>query len=433
MYLYYYGKRKPPMKQNKTFNTFLMFIAVFMILATAYCANRVALRQNVSIKYQKELSLLGSRLSDSVFATVKKIEDTKRGKRINSEYIFTINNIDSNSIRNWKVFIDIPEGVKVDNANDAEFFYDVNGHTAVLTPVYYNLSIDSMNSISFSVAFSGTRLFVPEKINFVGYQQIYSLYAYVGRALNFFFLVWFIIFIGYLVTGVNQKSYQEKQKNDVKLILQSMNTFISFIDAKDPYTRGHSRRVAMYAAEIAKRMKLSEDEVQNIYYAGLLHDAGKISIPDAVLNKPGKLTDEERKLIQNHTVAGGKMLKQLSSLRGVSETALYHHEKYDGSGYPEGLKGDKIPLYARIVGIADAYDAMSSNRVYRRHLNKDDIIEEIQKGSGSQFDPEIVKFMIDMINDGYVNVVKMETAENDGETSDFSITENDVPGVYMGY
>ena len=198
MYLYYYGKRKPPMKLNKTFNTFLMFIAVFMVLATAYCANRVALRQNVSIKYQKELSLFGSRLSDSVFATVKKIEDTKRGKRINSEYIFTINNIDSNSIRNWKVFIDIPEGVKVDNANDAEFFYDVNSHTAVLTPVYYNLSIDSMNSISFSVAFSGTRLFVPEKINFVGYQQIYSLYAYVGRALNFFFLVWFVVFISYV-------------------------------------------------------------------------------------------------------------------------------------------------------------------------------------------------------------------------------------------
>ena len=223
------------------------------------------------------------------------------------------------------------------------------------------------------------------------------------------------------------------ERNDVKIILQSMNTFINFIDAKDPYTRGHSRRVAMYAAEIAKRMGLSEDEIQNIYYAGLLHDAGKISVPDAVLNKPGKLSDEERKLIQNHTVAGGKMLLQLSSLRGVRETALYHHERYDGTGYPDGLKGDIIPLYARIVGVADSYDAMSSNRVYRRHLNKDEIIEEIQKGSGTQFDPSIVKYMVDMINDGYVNVVKMETAEADENHERFHLTEDDIPGVYMGF
>ena len=151
------------------------------------------------------------------------------------------------------------------------------------------------------------------------------------------------------------------------------------------------------------------------------------------MNKPGKLSDEERALIQNHTVAGGKMLKQMSSIRGIRETALYHHERYDGNGYPEGLKGESIPLYARIVGVADSYDAMSSNRGYRRHLNKDDIIEEIQKGSGTQFDPDIVKYMVDMINDGYVNVVKMETADNDEHSSDFHITESDVPGVYMGY
>ena len=126
------------------------------------------------------------------------------------------------------------------------------------------------------------------------------------------------------------------------------------------------------------------------------------------------------------------MLKQLSSLRGIRETALYHHERYDGTGYPEGLKGESIPLYARIVGVADSYDAMSSNRVYRRHLNKDEIIEEIQQGSGTQFDPDIVSYMVDMINDGYVNVVKMETAEHEEGSSDFHLTEDDIPGVYMG-
>ena len=179
-------------------------------------------------------------------------------------------------------------------------------------------------------------------------------------------------------------------------------------------------------------MHLPENEVQNVYYAGLLHDSGKISIPDAVLNKPGKLTDEEMSAIRNHTVAGGNMLKQIS-IPGVRETALYHHERFDGLGYPEGLRGMEIPLYARIVGVADSYDAMSSNRVYRRHLNKDEIIEEIQKGSGNQFDPDIVVYMVDMINDGYVNVVKMETAETDEKSSDFHLTEDDIPSVYMGF
>jgi HD-GYP domain-containing protein (c-di-GMP phosphodiesterase class II) len=247
------------------------------------------------------------------------------------------------------------------------------------------------------------------------------------------FIIWAVVLNGFFVTKFNLRSYREKQKNDVKIILQSMNTFINFIDAKDPYTSGHSRRVAMYAAEIAKRMRLSEDEVQNVYYAGLLHDAGKISIPDAVLNNPGRLSDEERKQIQNHTVAGGEMLKQLSSLRGIRETALYHHERYDGNGYPEGLRGESIPLYARIVGVADSYDAMSSNRVYRRHLTKDEIIEEIQQGSGTQFDTGIVPYMVDMINDGYVNVVKKETAETDDGSKNSHLNEDVIPGFYMGF
>ena len=300
------------------------------------------------------------------------------------------------------------------------------------SPEFYNLSFTKGNSLSFGVVLNTQKSFYPEQISFRGYKSgnsggIFTKIIYGA------FIIWAALFVGFFVSNFSLKNYREKQKNDVRIILQSMNTFISFIDAKDPYTRGHSRRVAMYAAEIAKRMRLSEDEVQNIYYAGLLHDAGKLSVPDAVLNKPGKLTDEERKLIQDHTVAGGKMLKQMTSLRGIRETALYHHERYDGAGYPEGLKGDTIPLYARIVGVADSYDAMSSNRVYRRHLNKDEIIEEIQQGSGTQFDPNIVPYMVDMINDGYVNVVKMETADNDTGRSDFHLTEDDIPGVYMGF
>lgn len=422
------------MKIDKSLNALLMFIAVLMMLTTAYYVNKIALRDNVSSEYTKTLSLNGLRLSDEIYAYSNVYYENKTSYSYSYEFNFSISNIGYNALNNWKLYLDVPEGTVIENSYDVECSYN-NGDSSklVITPEYYNLTIGSNESISFGVALATKEPFTPEELYFVGYKVHGTETNMINKIIGIAMLFWLISFIGFLVTKFNLRNYRERQKNDVKIILQSMNTFISFIDAKDPYTRGHSKRVAMYAAEIAKRMGLSEDEIQNIYYAGLLHDAGKISIPDAVLNKPGKLTPEERKLIQNHTVAGGKMLKQLSSIRGIRETALYHHERYDGKGYPEGLKGDSIPLYARIVGVADSYDAMSSNRVYRRHLNKDDIIEEIQQGSGSQFDPDIVKYMVDMINDGYVNVVKMETAENDDQTGNFQITESDVPGVYIGY
>ncbi len=422
------------MKIDKSVNALLMFIAVFMTLITAYYVNEIALSNNTSTEYSKILTLTGLRLSDEVYAYAEKYNESKTPYGYSYEYDFYISNIGKNTINNWKIFMEVPEGTLIENSYDVECSFNSGTDTEiVLNPEHYNVALGHNESIVVGVSFSTKEPFTPEELHFVGYKVHGNEFNLRKKIIVILMLVWLVVFIGFLVTKFNLKNYRERQKNDVKIILQSMNTFISFIDAKDPYTRGHSKRVAMYAAEIAKRMGLSEDEIQNIYYAGLLHDAGKISIPDAVLNKPGKLTDEERALIQNHTVAGGKMLKQLSSIRGIRETALYHHERYDGTGYPEGLKGDSIPLYARIVGVADSYDAMSSNRVYRRHLNKDDIIEEIQKGSGTQFDPEILKYMVDMINDGYVNVVKMETADSDDGVRDFHITESDIPGVYMGY
>ncbi len=418
------------MKLDKTTETLLIFMAAFVIMFTAYFVDKVCMDNNVSSEYTIDMTLTGARLSDGVYATVAKSGEGKARNHYFAQFDFSIRNNGNIGISNWTATIDVPKGTELSNFWGVEA--DIEGDKLVFTPEFYNLSFSKNDKLDFGVVLNTGESFYPSKISFRGYKT--------GRNGNVFtniifvaFIIWAALFVGFFVTRFNLKNYREKQKNDVKVILQSMNTFISFIDAKDPYTRGHSRRVAMYAAEIAKRMRLTEDEVQNVYYAGLLHDAGKISVPDAVLNKPGKLSDEERKQIQDHTVAGGKMLKQMTSLRGIRETALYHHERYDGDGYPEGLKGESIPLYARIVGVADSYDAMSSNRVYRRHLNKDEIIEEIQKGSGTQFDPNIVPYMVDMINDGYVNVVKMETAENDSGENNFHLTEDDIPGVYMGF
>ena len=421
------------MKLSKTTKLVAVFLSLFVILVVAYYTLEIVARNYVSSAYDETVSLTGARLSDEFYSSVSRAATWKSVSGYSSQFDFEIYNTGKSNLSNWVVEIDLPSDATLENYWGSEAVYDSERHCVLLRPTYYNNIIYSGENIAFGIIVNSNEVFTPTEIGIKGYKISSEMTDIAKKVILILLMVWFIVFVGLLVTRVNVRNYKERQRNDVKIILQSMNTFINFIDAKDPYTRGHSRRVAMYAAEIAKRMGLSEDEIQNIYYAGLLHDAGKISVPDAVLNKPGKLSDEERKLIQNHTVAGGKMLLQLSSLRGVRETALYHHERYDGTGYPDGLKGDIIPLYARIVGVADSYDAMSSNRVYRRHLNKDEIIEEIQKGSGTQFDPSIVKYMVDMINDGYVNVVKMETAEADENHERFHLTEDDIPGVYMGF
>jgi HD-GYP domain-containing protein (c-di-GMP phosphodiesterase class II) len=159
-------------------------------------------------------------------------------------------------------------------------------------------------------------------------------------------------------------------------------------------------RVADYAVAIAKRMKLPERQIEELGYIALMHDCGKIGVPDEILNKPGALTEEERKCINEHTVKGGAILENFNAIKGIRQGALYHHERFDGKGYPEGLKGKDIPLYARIIGVADAFDAMNSNRVYRKSLPQDVILGELRKCSGTQFDPDIVKHMIQMLEEG---------------------------------
>ncbi|MCR4758501.1 MAG: HD domain-containing protein [Butyrivibrio sp.] len=421
------------MKFDRTFRTVIVLFIILVILITSYFVQDIISKNNVASVEETDLSLTGAKLSDSTYAKMVVSGTWDSAVGVANQFDFTIFNADKYDLANWTISIKVPVGSVLDNYWGSEAELDKRTGLLTIKPTNYNNTILSDGNITFGIIVSAKEPFSPTSLHLQGYKILSNNTSLAKRIVEVFIGIWAIVFIGFLVTRLNFRNYREKQKNDIKIILQSMNTFINFIDAKDPYTRGHSKRVAMYAAEIAKRMRLPEDDIQNIYYAGLLHDAGKISVPDAVLNKPGILTKEERTMIQNHTVAGGKMLVQLSSLKGVRETALYHHERYDGSGYPDGLKGEMIPLFARIVGVADAYDAMSSNRVYRRHLNKDEIIEEIQKGAGTQFDPRIVTYMVDMINDGYVNVVKMETADNDESYGKFNLTEEDIPGVYMGF
>ena len=171
------------------------------------------------------------------------------------------------------------------------------------------------------------------------------------------------------------------------------------IDAKDRYTSGHSQRVADYSLAIARRMGKSEEEQKVIYYAGLLHDVGKIRIPEEVINKPGRLTEEEFDQIRIHPISGYHILKGIHEDVRVAYGAKYHHERYDGRGYPNGLEGENIPEIARIIGVADAYDAMASNRSYRDALPQEQVRAEIENGRGKQFDAKIADVMLQMIDE----------------------------------
>ncbi len=191
----------------------------------------------------------------------------------------------------------------------------------------------------------------------------------------------------------------QKQQRINELFLQTVTALSEAVDAKDRYTSGHSGRVAEYSRMIAKRLGKSKEEQEEIYRAGLLHDVGKIRIPVDIINKPGKLTDEEYNIIKVHPVTGYHILSGISGSEQIAIAAKYHHERYDGKGYPNGLAGDKIPEVARILGVADSYDAMTSNRSYRSGLPKEIVREEIIKGRGTQFDPEIADIMLQLMEE----------------------------------
>ncbi|HIB00432.1 MAG TPA: HD-GYP domain-containing protein, partial [Phycisphaerales bacterium] len=184
------------------------------------------------------------------------------------------------------------------------------------------------------------------------------------------------------------------------LLLGTVAALVSAIDAKDTYTCGHSERVAWLSKELARKLELDETTIEQVHISGLVHDIGKIGIPEAILRKPGKLTDEEFDSIKTHPVLGESILKDVSQLHPVLPGVRSHHERWDGRGYPDGTSGTDTHLYGRILGIADAFDAMCSSRAYREKLNREEVLDEIVACSEKQFDPDLVKLflLIDFIH-----------------------------------
>ena len=216
-----------------------------------------------------------------------------------------------------------------------------------------------------------------------------------------------------------QQELRKRRKQMETMSLQMIQTLVTTIEAKDEYTRGHSHRVAEYSALIAKELGWKQKDIFHLRNAAHLHDIGNIGIPDAILNKPARLTDEEYAVIKEHTIIGAEILKNITLVKHVVEVARSHHECYDGTGYPDGLKGEEIPIQARIVAVADSYDAMRSRRIYRNTLKSEVIYEQFQKNRGVQFDPEITDAFLRLLDEGRL-VIEEEYA---GANVEYGLTE----------
>ena len=216
--------------------------------------------------------------------------------------------------------------------------------------------------------------------------------------------------ITWLLVKRHERKMQEQLEIANKQIEMGKQTVIAIartVDAKDQRTSDHSKRVAIYSAQIARAYGLDEKQCRDIEWSAQMHDIGKIGIPDAILNKPSRLTDEEYATMKSHTTRGAEILKDFTLLDNVIDGAQYHHERYDGRGYPKGLKGEEIPLFARIIGVADAFDAMTANRIYRQQMDFSYVLGEMQRCRGTQFDPKFVDILLKLINDGTIDLNKI--------------------------
>ncbi|MBQ7470372.1 MAG: HD-GYP domain-containing protein [Pseudobutyrivibrio sp.] len=297
-----------------------------------------------------------------------------------------------------------------------KFFHMWIAFCAVLAIVTIVIDIYTKRGRTYAITLIGMVCFI-----------ILSLNELVGFYLNRFHVFGGSICIAMLflmVATIIQTVYDEvtgvenREKIQTAMTINTIQTIAGAIDARDEYTGGHSERVGFYASRLAREMAadydLAEEDILRVHYIGLVHDIGKIGVADTVLNKSGRLTDEEFSLMKKHTEIGYEIMSSLGQeIKGVLDGIRYHHERFDGLGYPDGLSDTDIPLIARILALADSYDAMTSNRVYRKRLTDEQVREEILKNSGTQFDPALAEIFIRLIDRKELSVMTVEGAAAD--------------------
>ena len=228
---------------------------------------------------------------------------------------------------------------------------------------------------------------IPKFIKFNKDSYIFLIFIYITTWLVGLFIIWYARYKSKIYFDEKLKNYEE-----------SIYGLVEMMEKRDSYTAGHSRRVAKYSVLIAKKLGLEKDEIDLIFRAAMLHDIGKMNIPDAILLKPEALSDDEYELIKNHSIFGYELLRH-GPFKELSKIVLYHHERYDGKGYPHGLKGDEIPKMSQIISIADAFDAMTTNRAYKEAFSKEEALGRVKENSKTQFNPYLVKIALDAFRD----------------------------------
>lgn len=322
-----------------------------------------------------------------------------------AQYDNTITNNSSYDIVNWHVLIKVPEkNITIDSYWNGEWVYDKHANTIEVTPDERIETILSGESATIGAVMISKELMKFAEVTFVGCRYKPMTRYVLFWIIMIMLVAWITSVVAYILYRLRDENYKRNAEKLNNVISQTMTTFANFIDTKDKYTKGHSARVSYYSQKIAEKLGMSEDEVRDIGYIGLMHDCGKLAIPGSILNKPGTLTKEEFDVMRKHTTNGGDILNDFTAIPGIKDGALYHHERYDGNGYMKGLKGEDIPLVARIICVADALDAMNSDRCYRDHLDKDVIISELERNMGTQFDPKLARITIDMINSGEIYI-----------------------------
>lgn len=371
--------------------------------------------------------------------------------------VMVVNQVPEAKVVDWKLEIEVPEDCFLNNAWCGELEIHQNvGKDEVYQSLDLRKCIEKKVNIQLKHSVEGTDLMIPvlagdyfvyipsirdkediidqanpeeneyysKRVDFIAYHQtadedltpmeftdakltyylekdIMQIPAF--RLLVFLFFIWVVSVIISIIVYIKMQKLVKRRNQDAKIIEQSMTAFMGFIDAKDSSTNGHSMRVAQYARKIAKKLGFSEEECERVYYIGLMHDCGKIGIPESILKKPDKLSAEEYEIMKTHTVVGEKILGDFTSIEGIKDGVRYHHERYDGKGYPDGLKGEEIPLIARIICVADSFDAMNSVRCYPNHLSHEEILQQLTENKGTQFDAKIVDCFLEMLKDGTID------------------------------
>lgn len=325
---------------------------------------------------------------------------------VNTIYECTFENSTQTDFKDWNIRIKLPKDSEVISTWNGNLTYD-NDYAIITTALEQTAILRANSTINLGFILKSPNKAQLKPIILSGkfiYKLTENILFWIFLVLIFIdLMIIMVIFINKHVLKLQQNAFNSQKLRDDAIIEQTIHTFVNFIDAKDEYTRGHSARVAKYSKALAAQLGYDEQFQKDIYYMGLMHDIGKLSIPDEILNKTTRLSSEEWEIIQLHTTNGVKMLRDFSIMPELKDAVLYHHERYDGKGYVNQLKGDDIPLAARIICIADSFDAMNTNRCYRLKFSKERIILELERCAGKQFDPKLIPAMVEIIRNGTID------------------------------